>query len=268
MVTRLRSAPFIASTLTVVALGCAIVPVACGRAPVRLAVRGTPSLDTVVSDLARMYCAENPDVEVTSNCTCPICVVSGTDAETPYDIWIAWGSYELDRLVDEGRLRLSYTRAVGSTALAIATSAELAAEVRSLEDLRSPLVRNISIGHPESSAVGHYARQALVNAGMWDELADRLVFSRSGCETLRFLALGRDADAAIVFSACRGDGSAALSIADDLPPEIAPRVPLIAAVSASATHPNEARRFVDFLASDTARPVLERHDIGPAESSG
>jgi len=257
-----RTWPLAAAALAI------IVPASgCGRDEKRVVVRGGPSLDALFADLAEAYQTSNPGVEIVPNFNCPPCVMFGEQGDSqPLDVFASLGEFETDQLARLGKLDLVHAAEVGRTPLSLVASQRAAAQVRSIADLHKREVRRIGVGDPSRVAVGHYAREALTKAGLWSELEDRFVYSQSGCELLKWLGLGRDIDAVIVFAVCTTDETASLRSAHDFPPDLIPPVPLILGVSENAGEPDEARRFVDFVAGPQAREILARHHVQPGNS--
>ena len=252
--------------VVVAALLCALMMAGCRPLPTRLTIRGGPSLDGLFADLAAAYQKQHPKVTVVTNFTCPPCVVltpRGSDAD--FDIFASLGQFEMDRLCQLGHLRFASSTEVGRIALALVTSTHAKVEVRSLADLHKKSVRRIGVGDPKQVGVGYYAHKALTRAGLWEELEPRFVYSQSGCELLKWLGLGRDIDAAIVFAVCVGDEPGSVRSVTEFPPDLIPPVPLLLGVTSQAPQPEEARRFITFLRSPDGREILARHKVQPVK---
>ena len=233
-----------------------------GDSQQRLLIRGAPSMDTTISALAREFSQWNPDVDVVTDCLCPPCVVYEDGApETSYDLWAAWGEWELERLAQAGNLSFARTAVVGSTPLVVAAAGNAAHSIETIDDLRQGSVGKIGVGDPDLVASGHHAREHLTTSGLWADIEDRLVLSRSGCELLKWLGLGRDIDAAVVFSLCAGDEPKAVRQVMTLPEEVAPPVPLLLAVPQGAPHQPEALSFIEFACQ--SEPTLRKHRLDP-----
>jgi molybdate transport system substrate-binding protein len=138
--------------------------------------------------------------------------------------------------------------------LVIATSVHAASPVQTVADLHKAKFRRMGIGNPKTVGVGHYAEQALRKMGLWQELQPRLVFSQSGCELLKWLGLGRDIDAAVVFSLCVNDEPGSVR-------QAAPPVPVLLSVAQQAPNQPEARRFIDFARQ--AAEILRKYRVEP-----
>ncbi len=254
-----RQAALIGVLLAALAVG------GCHREPPRLLIiRGGPSVEKLFSELISGYQAAHPEVQVVSNFTCPPCRAMATRGmPVDFDLFVSLGDFELQTLRQHSQFVPAATQAIGTTRLVIATSAHAPAPVRTVADLHRGSLRRIGVGDPESVGVGHYAEQALRRMGLWQELRPRLVFSQSGCELLKWLGLGRDIDAAVIFSLCVGDEPGSVQQVMELPVEAAPPVPVLLSVAQQAPHQAEARRFVTFARE--ARETLRKHRVEAVE---
>jgi molybdate transport system substrate-binding protein len=230
----------------------------------RLTIRGGPSLDPLFAELARAYQQQNPDVELVCEFSCPPCIILKRDGlSRDMDLFASLGQFELDSLKAGGHFTFPEARTMGSTRLVLATSQRLKSPVRNIADLLRSSTFKVGMGDPETVGVGYYARQALQRSGLWGELQGRIVLSQSGCELLKWLSLGRDIEAALVFGVCMTPDHKTLLQVHGFPSDVIPPVPLILALSGSAQNVAEARQFMDFCLSAEARPILARYNVKP-----
>lgn len=124
-----------------------------------------------------------------------------------------------------------------------------------LQELADPRYRKIAIANPEHAPYGAAAKEALVHAGVFDAVADRLVFGENVSQALQFAESG-NAEAAIV----------ALSLAIGAPGEhravdAALHRPLLQVLVTCGSGPREAaaRRFAAFVAADEGRDIMRRY---------
>jgi molybdate transport system permease protein len=106
----------------------------------------------------------------------------------------------------------------------------------------------------ETAPAGRYARAALENAGVWDELADRVVRGESVRSALEWVARG-EATAGIVYQT-DVRVHAGVELAFPIPSAVSPVVVYPGAVLAGAPRPAAAARFLSFLGSEPARGVF------------
>jgi molybdate transport system substrate-binding protein len=126
-----------------------------------------------------------------------------------------------------------------------------------IDDLAQPGVERIAIANPEHAPYGIAAREALVTAGLWEQLQPRLILGENIAQTMQYAETG-NVDVAI--------GALALSIAigDEghwtlLPEELHNPLDQALAVPRSAPHEVEARRFAEFVNSEAGREIMRRY---------
>ncbi|MHB8996591.1 MAG: molybdate ABC transporter substrate-binding protein [Armatimonadota bacterium] len=236
----------------------------CQPAQTRLTIRGGPSLDALFSDLASAYQQQNPHVMIVSDFTCPPCVLfKRPGVIKDFDLFASLGQFELDRLQQGGQISFARTASIGTTRLAVATSTRAKTSIKSIADLRKPGLRRIGMGDPGEVGVGFYAKEALVKADLWDTVESHAVYSQSGCELLKWLGLGRDIEAAIVFTVCSDEDRSSIGQMIEFPAELIAPVPLLLATPKDSPRAAEAQAFIAFCRSEAARPILVKHKVAP-----
>ncbi|NSW57199.1 MAG: molybdate ABC transporter substrate-binding protein [Armatimonadetes bacterium] len=236
----------------------------CAKRAEIITVQGGPSLGALFADLAAAYQADRPNARIVLKFSCPPCILYSSKGDTAdFDLFASLGQFEVDRLSQEGVAQFEEPVAFGATTISIVATDTAVERYASMAALHREGTGKIGVGDPEKASVGHYTRQALGKAGLWDELQDRLVYAQSGCELLKWLGLGRDIEAAVVFSVCREDEGDAVRLAQELPVDIAPPVPILLAISRSAENPDGARSLIQFIRSPGAAEILARHHVVP-----
>ena len=122
--------------------------------------------------------------------------------------------------------------------------------------LRSPGVRRVAVANPDTAPYGTAARTALEDAGLWAELAPRLVTGENVAQTLQFVHSG-NADYGLI-------AASLLSIVPDLGPalpiDLGPAaLPHGAILLPHRDDPIAARQFIAWLGSEAAQNILRAH---------
>ncbi len=114
----------------------------------------------------------------------------------------------------------------------------------------------LAIGDPNHVPAGIYARQALENLGLWDQVADRLAQASNVRAALALVDRG-EAAAGIVY-----ETDAAISprvrIVDSFPAAASPKIVYPLAIVAGHDRP-EVRRVYEFLQSAEAAAIFSKH---------
>jgi molybdate transport system substrate-binding protein len=152
-----------------------------------------------------------------------------------------------------------YQYAVGRLVLWVPTDSPLDVEHQGMKVLLDPSVKKIAIGNPQHAPYGRAAVAALRHAGLYDQVADRLVlgenisqaaqFVESGNAQVGFVALAHAAAPAM-----RGKGKYWEIQADFYPP-IAQGV----VVLSHSQHKKEAAEFLDYFKTKEVADLLRKY---------
>lgn len=239
----------------------------CRHTPRRssLVIRGGPLLRDVFPEVINQFRSDHPEVDVRADFTCPPCLLTERMSEgVEMDVFISAGDVERDELARLGLLDASTTVGIGSLRLVLAAPPENPANVRSLGDLHRRQVKRIAVGDPQRTSPGHYARQAFERMGLWSEVREKLVVTKTGCETLKSLALG-EAEAGLLYGFClRGEAGEPILV-QEIPADL--HDPIVLSLT-SAPGPRDpiVSTFFEFMASAPAQTILRRAGINPPPS--
>ena len=177
-------------------------------------------------------------------------------AGAPVDLFVSADERQLDRVAAESLIDAGTRVVLLSNRLAVVLPADGPAAPHEPAELREPRFRRIAIGDPAGVPAGVYARAYLSSLGLWDELAPRLVPTRSVRAALAVVEAG-DADAGIVY---RTDAlsSDEVAVAFEVPEDDGPAIAYPAAMLADAPNRAGAARFLDYLQSTAARDAFRR----------
>jgi len=167
------------------------------------------------------------------------------------DLLISADEEWMDWVVERGGARADGVVALLGNALVIVVPVGTTTPPRALADL--DVVPRLALAG-ETAPAGRYARAALENAGVWDELADRVVRGESVRSALEWVARG-EATAGIVYQT-DVRVHAGVELAFPIPSAVSPVVVYPGAVLAGAPRPAAAVRFLSFLGSEPARGVF------------
>lgn len=173
----------------------------------------------------------------------------------PFDILAAANVSFIDQLAEQGLTIPDTQQLYAQGRIVLVVNRNSGLEATGLDDLLNPAITRIAIANPEHAPYGAAAREALISAGVWDEIEDRVVLGENVSQTLQFVQTG-DAPVGIV----------ALSIADVsevtgtlLPAELHEPINQALAVIRSTTDEEGARAFIDFVNSPDGREIMKRY---------
>lgn len=173
----------------------------------------------------------------------------------PFDILAAANVSFVDRLTEQGLTIPDTQQLYAQGRIVLVVNRLSGVDGTNLEDLLDPAITRIAIANPEHAPYGQAAREALISAGVWADIEDKIVLGENVSQTLQFVQTG-DAPVGIV----------ALSIADVpevtgtlLPAELHQPINQALAVISTTQQEESARTFIDFVNSPAGREIMKRY---------
>jgi molybdate transport system substrate-binding protein len=163
----------------------------------------------------------------------------------------------MDVLDKAGLLLPGTRRSLLSNALVVVVAGDTSLEIASAKDLASPRVKALALAEPRTVPAGLYAKEWLTKAGVWADVARRVVPAENVRAALAAVEAG-NVDAGIVY---RTDALVAkrLRVAYEVPASEGPDISYPVAGLAQSRRPDAVRRFLEVLASPEARAVFVRY---------
>ena len=259
----MRKALLVAVAVSLAALaGCR--PNVGARTP--LTVRGGPLLRGVFTEIGAAFARQHPEIDLRSDFSCPPCVLTSKIKQgIDLDVFVSAGDVELDALAKAGILDRSTRQPIGTVGLVLVVPEGNPADVHSIGDLHRPKVGSIALGDSDTTSPGHYTRQAFEKMGLWNEVKPKLITTKTGCEALKSVALGK-ADAAVLYAFCLEDEAGKPQVVAQIPADL--HEPIVVAVTLAPKAPQPAgKAFAQYLRSPGAQEILKRHHIEPISSA-
>jgi molybdate transport system substrate-binding protein len=170
--------------------------------PESLQVAAASDLRDALPVLARRF------TETTSVTVVPTFGASGQLAEqikagAPFDVFLAANLKFVADLAAAEFIRPASVVPYAQGTLVLAVYPESGGAIAALADLKKPEVKKIALANPAFAPYGAAGKQALERAGLWDEVAPRIVQAESVRQALQFVETG-NAEAGLVGKALTG----------------------------------------------------------------
>jgi len=227
-----------------------------GASGQELTVSAAISLKDALEEIAPAFQAAQPGVEVRLNLGASGDLQHQIEAGAPADVFVSAAARNMDVLSRRGGIDPRTPRDIASNRLVVVVPADAGSGPVDMAGLSS--ARNIALGNPKTVPAGQYAREALEAAGLWEELAPRLVFSENVRQALEYVARG-ETDVGFVYRTDANVLPEKVRVAFEVDPRSYEPVVYPAAVVAGSRQRALARRFVEFLTSPVARAAFEKH---------
>ncbi len=257
-----------------VAVGLACLAVACGgepageadaNAPRPVVVAAAASLTDVMEAIGELYAAEGHTkprfgFAATSE------LVRQIEQGAQVDVFVSADTEWMDYLAEKGLIDTASRRDVASNTLVLVAPATNRFDMvigPGMELLQMLDGGRIAIANPDGVPAGKYAKQALELFGAWAELEGVMARTENVRAALRFVEAG-EAAAGVVYETDALAAGEKVVIVGRFPATSHAPI-LYSAATVSQGRVEDAKAFVDFLASDKAKAAFAEHGFGPGE---
>lgn len=181
----------------------------------------------------------------------------------PFDLFAAANISFVDDLAEKNLVLPDTVALYARGRIVLAVNKDSGVSAVTLEDLLSDDITHIAIANPEHAPYGIAAKEALISAGVWDQLEDKIVYGENVRQTLQFVQTG-DAQVGIVALSVANVPEITWTLIDD-----SLHNPLNQAlgVVASSQHADAAREFAEFINGEMGRPIMQKYGfVLPSEA--
>jgi len=234
-------------------------PAPVAQAGCRILVSAAASLSDAYRDIGRRFMADNPDVKVEFNFAASGALLQQMELGAPVDVFATADMHTMELAGKRGFVLMDTVKPFASNSVVIVIPAGSRAGTGGPEWLLSERVVRIAVGNPGTVPAGRYAKDALIAAGVWEGIKDKLVLAENVRQVLDYVRRG-EVDAGIVYATdaavARDDVRIAARLVS-VTPVIYP-----AAVVKDSKERAAAARFVDYLGWESAAAILNGYGFG------
>ncbi|UPK42980.1 molybdate ABC transporter substrate-binding protein [Paenibacillus pabuli] len=165
---------------------------------VELTISAAASLTDAMKEIETNFEAANPNVELNFNFGASGALQQQIEQGAPADVFVSAATKNMNALVDEKLIASDDQKNLLQNSLVAIIPADGSDAVTSEKDLTAASIKTVAIGIPESVPAGTYAKEALTNAKLWDQLEGKLVQGKDVRQVLQYVETG-NADAGFVY---------------------------------------------------------------------
>jgi len=173
----------------------------------------------------------------------------------PFDVFAAADSEHVEQLESKGLLtpgtRAIYAR--GRLVMWLPPGSNLKA-VR-IEDITAKSFERIAIAKPDVAPYGRAAVESLRALGIWDEIAEKIIYAQNVSQAKQYVATGNAEVAFIPLALVKTGEGSYLEVSDELHRPIDQALGIVKESSKQI----EARQFMDFLLSAEGQELLSKN---------
>lgn len=220
------------------------------------------SLTDAMKEIAAGYEKANPGERVVLDLAGSNALQLQIEHGARADVFLPADEARMDALAAKGLIDASSRIDLLSNSLVVIVPGDRATHLDALRQLAAQQFRRIALADPSVVPAGVYARKALETAGIWNDVAPRVVPAVNVRAALAAVEWGA-VDAGMVY---RTDAilSSRVVIAFEVPPADSPSIVYPAAVVERSDRPEAARRFLAWLRSPASAATFRKFGFGVA----
>src|SRR5699024_6802856 len=115
----------------------------------------------------------------------------------------------------------------------------------------------IAVGNNERGAAGKYTEQAVMRLDLWNELEDDIILAKGVPQALTYVETV-NADIGIVYES-DDVSSDKVMITNEAESDMHDPIIYPGAIVEDSDHKEEAKEFLDYMSTDEAQDILEKH---------
>lgn len=220
-------------------------------------ISAAASLTDVGEELKAKFNELNPEITVTYNFGSSGKLSQQIQQGAPADIFMSASKKDMDFLSENKLIDEDSRFDFASNKIVVITEKSKELEMNSLEEIATIEANNIVIGDIEATPLGRYGKEALENVGVWEAIESKMVFASTVNQVLTHVEEG-NGELGIAFNtdALRAEN---VKIIHDVDPSLHSPVIYPAAAISSSKNLEAAKLYLDFVASEDGKKILEAH---------
>lgn len=182
----------------------------------------------------------------------------------PFDVFLAADASVVRALAADGFILPDSVMPYATGVIVLAARPDAKKITNGLKDLLSPEIRWVALANPDHAPYGRAGKEALIAAGIWEAVKDKLVYGENVSQALKFVQTG-DADAGIV--ALSVVQSPALTVVG-IDAGLYKPIEQAAGILTTSKEQAGAREFLKYLAGEESAGILKKYGFGKGAVPG
>lgn len=220
-----------------------------------LTLAAAASLEKVFTEeLIPMFNEQYPDVVIEGSYDSSGKLQTQIEEGAPVDVFFSAATKQMTALSEEGMIADDTMVELLENKIVMIVPAGNEERFSGFEEIVNADM--IAIGDPESVPAGQYAKEALTNLGLWDQVEGRLSVGTNVTEVLNWVAAS-SAEVGIVYATDAASIADQVSVIAEAPEGSCQKVIYPAAMLSGSQNPEASQAFLDFLQTEEAAKVFE-----------
>ncbi len=226
-----------------------------------LIVSAASSLTEMFIDLERSFERRNHGVEVIMNFASSGSLYRQMEYGAPMDVYASANPQWMAKAIEKSLVNNTTQRIFAHNTLVLSIPSSNPAGITDLENLLNSDVTLIGVGSPQTVPVGQYAKKALTEAGLWQQLREKLIYGESTRQVLDYLQRG-EVDAGLVYKTDAIKGGSSVSIVSQL--ELRSPVTYMVGIVQRSAKQQLAGSFIEFILTMEGQEIVKKYGFLPA----
>lgn len=225
--------------------------------PISIIISASAVLTEVFTDIEEEFEAENPEIDVIMNFANAGSLRMQIEGGAPIDVYSPADRVQMDILVSDGFVYNDSRKDFAGSYLVIIVPKGNVLNLTTMEDLSKSEVKWIASTDTEVSTVGKYAKQSLIEKGLWNSVQNKMIIGDTVKNAMVHVERG-EVDAGFVFMTdIKTAKPDTIELITSVPMSETINYPI--AVVKSTQHQKESQSFVDFVTGEKGSSILEQY---------
>lgn len=225
--------------------------------PTTITISVSAVLVEAFTDMEEEFEAENPEINLIMNFANAGSLRMQIEGGAPIDVYAPADREQMDILASNGFVYNDSREDFAGSYLVLIVPKGNVLNLTTMEDLSKPEVQKIAFTDTEVSTVGKYAKQSLIEKGLWNSVQNKLIIGDTVKQSLVYVERG-EVDAGFVFMTDVNTATpGTIEMISSVPVSETIYYPI--AVVTSTQHQTESQMFVDFVTGEKGSSILEQY---------
>lgn len=222
-----------------------------------LLISAAASMTDVLNEIAQSYKNVSPKVKLTYTFGSSGALQTQIEEGAPADIFISAAQKQMNALEEKDLIVKETRKTILMNKVVLIAPADSSIWVKSFEELTSDEVERIGLGDPLSVPVGQYSEEIFKNLNILDKVTPKAVYGSDVRTVLTWVESG-EVDLGVVYLTDAASTDKVKVVAE-APEESHKEVTYPVAVIKESKNQDEAKAFLDYLYTDEAVIIFEKH---------
>ena len=221
-----------------------------------ITVSAAASLKEAFGEIAKDYQKSYPNSKIKLNTAASGTLLQQLLQGAPIDVLATADEATMNKAIGQKAIDANSRTVFARNTLVLIQPKTSKIRLNGLKDLSQPAIRRIAIGNPTSVPAGNYAKTALEQQNLFQNIQPKLVNSQNVRQALDYVARG-EADAGFVYHTDAILQANKLTIVATIPTSTPIFYPI--GIASNSQQKAEAKRFMDYVLSAQGQKVLAKY---------